>query len=141
MGRDPRYRRDPMPKEYFPVLVCLAIAIILGGGLLALSWAAGRKTGGWVKLSTYESGAPLLDRSQKRISIAFFLIAIDFVLFDVETAFLFPWALVARDGGWPLLGAVGFFLFLLLVGYAYIWKKGGLDWGRRPRPLAGGDVG
>lgn len=130
-----------MPEEYYPVLVCLGVAILLGGGLLALSSFAGRNTGGWVKLSTYESGVPLLDRSHKRLSIAFFLIAIDFVLFDVETAFLFPWALVARDGGWPLLGAVGFFLFLLVVGYAYIWKKGGLDWGGRPKPLVGGEQG
>ena len=130
-----------MPAEYLPVLVCLAVAILLGGGMLLLSWVAGRKTGGWVKLSPYESGVPLLDRSHKRVSIAFFLIAIDFVVFDVETAFLFPWALVAREGHRPLLWAVGFFLLLLLVGYAYIWKKGGLDWGGRRGPWVRGELG
>jgi NADH-quinone oxidoreductase subunit A len=63
--------------------------------------------------------------------VAFFLVAIDFVIFDVEAAFLFPWALVIRQGGWPLFWAVMVFFALLLVGYAYVWLKGGLDVVRR----------
>ena len=106
---------------------------------LALSWAAGLKTGGRVKYSTYESGMPLLDRSRKRLSIAFFLIAIDFVVFDVEAAFLYPWTVVVRDGGWPLFWAVGVFLLLIVAGYAYVWRKGGLELAtRRTRPATGG---
>jgi NADH-quinone oxidoreductase subunit A len=94
---------------------------------MAISWFAGKRSGGRVKASTYESGLPLLDRSRKRLSIAFFLIAIDFVVFDVEAAFLYPWVSVLRQGGWPLFWAVMAFLGLILVGYAYVWKKGGLD--------------
>jgi NADH-quinone oxidoreductase subunit A len=116
-----------VPEQYFPVLLALAIAFALGGVLLTLSWAAGLKTGGRRKLSTYESGVPLLDRSRKRLSIAFFLVAIDFVVFDVEAAFLYPWTLVARAGGWPLFWAVMVFVGLIVAGYAYVWKKGGLD--------------
>lgn len=116
-----------MPQQYFPVLLALGIAFALGGVLLSLSWAAGLKTGGRSKLSTYESGMPLLDRNRKRLSIAFFLIAIDFVVFDVEAAFLYPWATVARDGGWPVFWAVMVFTTLIVAGYAYVWKKGGLD--------------
>ena len=122
-----------MPEAYLPVLLSLGLAFLLGGVLLALSWAAGLKTGGRVKLSTYESGMPLLDRSRKRLSIAFFLIAIDFVVFDVEAAFLYPWVTVAREGSWPLFWAVILFVGLIVAGYAYVWKKGGLDLAtRRP---------
>ena len=99
----------------------------LGGGMLWMSSRMGRPPASRVRLSTYESGAPLLDRSRKRISILFFLIAIDFVIFDVEAAFLYPWVLVLREGGWPLFWAVMVFVFLVLVGLAYIWRKGGLD--------------
>ena len=100
---------------------------ILACLLMAISWFAGKKSGGRIKQSTYESDLPLLDRSRKRLSIAFFLIAIDFVVFDVEAAFLYPWVSVLREGGWPLFWAVMAFLALILVGYAYVWKKGGLD--------------
>jgi NADH-quinone oxidoreductase subunit A len=78
----------------------------------------------------------MLDRSHKRISIAFFLIAIDFIVFDLEAAFLYPWALIMREGGWPMFWAVMVFFFLILVGYAYVWLKGGLDLGAR-RNVAG----
>lgn len=123
-----------MPSEYLPVLVAIAVAFLLGAALLGLSWIAGRQTGGAVKRSTYESGLPLLDRSRKRLSILFFLVAIDFVVFDVEAAFLYPWALVLREGGWPLFWAVMVFIGFLLAGYVYVWRKGGLE--VRPRPLA-----
>ncbi len=120
-----------MPRAYLPVLLSLAVALLLGGVLVLLSWAAGLKTGGRIKGSTYESGMPLLDRSHKRLSIAFFLIAIDFVVFDVEAAFLYPWTLVARDGAWTLFWAVMFFVLLIVAGYAYVWKKGGLEMATR----------
>ena len=126
-----------MPVDYYPVLLAFGFAIALGVILLGLSVLAGTQTGGRVKTSTYESGMPLLDRSRKRISIAFFLIAIDFIVFDIEAAFLYPWALVMREGGWELFWAVMVFIFLILVGYAYIWRKGGLD--LAPTPAGAGD--
>ncbi len=116
-----------MPISYLPVLAALGVALALGVGIVGLSALVGSRSGGRVKLSTYESGEPLLDRSRKRISILFFLIAIDFVIFDVELAFLLPWILVLKEGGWPLFWAVMVFIFLIVVGFAYIWKKGGLD--------------
>jgi NADH:ubiquinone oxidoreductase subunit 3 (subunit A) len=126
-----------MPSSYVPVLAALGFAVLLGGAILALSSRLGGRSGGRVKLSTYESGEPLLDRSRKRISILFFLIAIDFVIFDVEVAFLLPWVLVLREGGWPLFAAMMVFIFLIVVGFAYIWRKGGLDLTPRSRPAAG----
>jgi NADH-quinone oxidoreductase subunit A len=113
------------------VLLALGFAIVLGVGILSVSYLLGPQTGGRVKGTTVESGMPLLDRSHKRISVAFFLIALDFIVFDLEAAFLYPWALVLREGGWPLFQAVMAFVVLILVGYVYVWKKGGLD--IRPR--------
>ena len=85
-----------MPADYLPVLLAFGVAIVAGVTLLGLSYWLGPKTGGRAKRTTYESGMPLLDRSHKRISVAFFLIAIDFIVFDIEAAFLYPWALVLR---------------------------------------------
>ena len=127
-----------MPGDYLPILLSLGIAIALGAGLIWFSWASGLKTGGRVKYSTYESGVPLLDRSRKRLSIAFFLIAIDFVVFDVEAAFLYPWTLHVREGGWPLFWAVMVFVLLIVAGYAYVWRKGGLEVATRVARRIGG---
>jgi len=80
------------------------------------------------KLTTYESGMPPIDSSHKRISIQFFVIAMVFILFDVEIAFLYPWTLVFRLSGWPLFLEMFSFLLVLAVGYAYIWKKGAFNW-------------
>ncbi|MEA2600593.1 MAG: NADH-quinone oxidoreductase subunit [Acidobacteriota bacterium] len=131
-----------MPEQYYPVLLAMGIAIAMGIVILCLSWIlgkiAGHQHGGVLKRTTIESGMPLLDVSHKRISIAFFLIAIDFIVFDLEAAFLYPWSLILRDGGWQLFAAVMVFIFMILVGYAYVWLKGGLDLSipaRERRPL------
>lgn len=120
-----------MPEQYFPVLLALGVSIALGAIILIashlLSLFVGNQRGGLIKGTTVESGMPLMDISHKRISIAFFLVAIDFIVFDLEAAFLYPWSLVLRDGGWYLFGAVMVFIFMILVGYAYVWLKGGLD--------------
>ena len=116
-----------MPISYLPVLVALGFALVLGLVILGMSSVVGSRSGGRTKLSTYESGHALIDSSRKRFSILFFLIAIDFVIFDVEVAFLLPWILVLKEGGWPLFWAVQVFIFLIVVGLAYVWKKGGLD--------------
>jgi NADH-quinone oxidoreductase subunit A len=125
-----------LPEQYYPVLLALGVAIVMGISILGISWLMGDQRGGRVKLTTIESGMPMMDRSHKRISVAFFLVAIDFIVFDLEAAFLYPWALTLKSGGWPLFAAVMVFVFLILVGYAYVWLKGGLDLG--PRKYQGG---
>jgi len=126
-----------LPAQYFPVLLTLGIALALGTVILLISWLLGDQIGGRIKLTTIESGLPLLDRSHKRISIAFFLVAIDFIVFDLEAAFLYPWALIVRQGSWPLFAAILAFIALILVGYVYVWKKGGLDLSPRRDLLPG----
>lgn len=116
-----------MPSDHFPVLLALVVVFAFGGGMLWMSARMGPRSRGRVNLSPYESGSPLLDTTRKRVSILFFLVAIDFVVFDVEAAFLYLWALVVREGGWPLFWAMLVFVFFVVVGLAYIWRKGGLD--------------
>lgn len=116
-----------MPRDYVPILLLMVVASGIAGVILLLSALLGPKLRTRRKLDTYESGVPLLDSSHKRVSIKFFVIAMIFILFDVEIAFLYPWALVFRTGGPGLFFEMLAFLAILGVGYAYIWKKGAFD--------------
>jgi NADH:ubiquinone oxidoreductase subunit 3 (subunit A) len=117
-----------MPRSFLPILILLGLAVGMAAMILALNALLGPKLRTARKLETYESGIPLLDASHKRISIKFFVIAMIFILFDVEIAFLYPWALVFRSGGFALFVEMLVFIAVLAVGYAYIWKKGAFDW-------------
>jgi NADH:ubiquinone oxidoreductase subunit 3 (subunit A) len=117
-----------MPESFLPILVLMVIAAGIAGVILLLSANLGPKLRTRRKLDTYESGVPLVDASRKRVSIRFFLVAMVFILFDVEIAFLYPWAVVFRAGGLALLLEMVVFLAILAVGYAYLWKKGAFDW-------------
>jgi NADH-quinone oxidoreductase subunit A len=116
-----------MARDYVPILMLMAAAVGIAAVILLLSAYLGPKLRTRSKLETYESGVPLLDLSHKRLSIKFFVIAIVFILFDVEIAFLYPWALVFRTGGAGLFGEMLVFMIVLGVGYAYIWRKGAFD--------------
>ena len=117
-----------MAESYLPILILMLFAIGVAGVMILLSSVLGPRLRTRRKLDTYESGMPLLDASHKRISIQFFLIAMVFILFDVEIAFLYPWAVVFREGGIPLFIEMVVFLGILAVGYAYLWKKKAFDW-------------
>jgi NADH-quinone oxidoreductase subunit A len=117
-----------MEETYLPILILMLFAIGIAGAMILVSAVLGPRLRTRRKLDTYESGMPLLDASHKRISIQFFLIAMVFILFDVEIAFLYPWALVFRAGGMPLFYEMVSFLAVLAVGYAYLWKNRAFDW-------------
>ena len=117
-----------MPVDYAPILILLVFAAAVPAGIIFVSSLIGPKLPSARKLETYESGMPLLDLSRKRMSVQFFVIAMVFILFDVEVAFVYPWALVYRTGGAGLFVEMLVFLAVLFVGYAYLWKKGALDW-------------
>ncbi len=117
-----------MAESYLPILILMLFAIGVAGTMILLSAVLGPRLRTRRKLDTYESGMPLVDASHKRISIQFFLIAMVFILFDVEIAFLYPWAVVFREGGIPLFVEMLVFLGILAVGYAYLWKKKAFDW-------------
>jgi NADH-quinone oxidoreductase subunit A len=114
--------------SFFPLLVVLALAAVMAGTILLLNSVLGPRLRTRRKLEIYESGVPMIDATHKRISIQFFVIAMIFILFDVEIAFIYPFAIVFKQGGWHLFVEMLSFLAVLAVGYAYIWKKGAFDW-------------
>ncbi len=134
-----------MSHQFVPVLMALIAAVLITGGLLGFSalMATRSRTRTAAKRESYESGMPLLDRSWKRIPVKFYAVALVFVVLDVEVAFLYPWAVTYRDflaenAAVVLLDMIAFIL-LLAFAYAYMWKTGIFDWGRRERPAAEGD--
>jgi len=122
-----------MTHSYIPILLMLIIAVGLGAVMLSLNWLLGRHQRNPSKLSPYESGVPLLDVNRKRINVRFYQIAMLFILFDIEAAFLYPWAVIYRDAArgpsaWFVFTEMLIFILLLGVGYVYVWKKKAFDW-------------
>ena len=125
-----------MITQYIPVVMAFVFAVVVAVALIGLTTFLGRgHLAGTRTRDTYESGVPLLDSSRKRVSVKFFVVAMVFIVFDVEVAFLFPWAVSARG----LLTEIGpavmldglVFLVLLAIGYVYLWREGAFDWTRR----------
>ncbi len=122
-----------MPDNYFarylPFLIHMIIAGVIGGAIISLSWLIGQRKPTRAKLMPYESGMTPVGDARQRFSVKFYLVAMLFILFDVEAVFIYPWAIILRDlkrfGLWEMLVYIGIFL----VGFFYVWKKGVLDWG------------
>ena len=121
-----------MLANYFPVLLFLAIAALVGVGMLVgtglLSRLAGSHHPDSEKLSPYECGFEAFEDARMKFDVRYYLVAILFILFDLEIAFLFPWAIVLQDIGWFGFIAMMVFLAILVVGFVYEWKKGALEW-------------
>ena len=117
-----------MLANYAPILIFVGIAGALGVVLLALGFAFGRGSKDAEKLSPYECGFEAFEDSRIRFDVRYYLVAILFIIFDLEIAFLFPWAVALdRIGVFGLL-AMGVFLAVLVVGFIYEWRKGALEW-------------
>jgi NADH-quinone oxidoreductase subunit A len=123
-------------ETYFPVLVQILIALAVAGGMIGASALIGRKVRDRAKDSPYESGMTPIGDARERFSVKFYLVAMLFILFDIEAIFLYPWAVVYRE--LKMFGFVEMLLFILLVlcGFFYIWKKGVLDWSKEDREEA-----
>ena len=111
----------------------ILIMIALGAGFalvsVLLSNVLGPRKPSPEKLAPDECGMPPVGDARERQSVKFYLVAMIFLLFDIEVAFLYPWAMALRDLGWPGFVQVVLFIGLLLFGYIYVWRKGALDWG------------
>ena len=121
-----------MLANYFPVLLFLAIGTAVGVGAIVTSGVLARLTGvqnpDSEKLSPYECGFEAFEDARMKFDVRYYLVAILFILFDLEIAFLFPWAVVLQDLGWFGYIAMMIFLGILVVGFIYEWKKGALEW-------------
>lgn len=120
-----------MPFDYVPILIQIIIAIGIGAGIVGLSYLFGPKKPSAEKLDVYECGVQPLMPSRVRVSVKYYLVAVLFVLFDIEAIFLYPWAIIFKrllaHGPfifWEMLS----FLFVLFIGLVYAWKKGALEW-------------
>jgi NADH-quinone oxidoreductase subunit A len=117
---------------YLPILLFLIVALAMSVGFVALPMLVSRLTGAHrpnaEKLSEYECGFPAFEDSRSQFDVRFYLIAILFIVFDLEAAFLFPWAVSLEETGWTGWFAMLIFLAELALGLAYAWKKGALEW-------------
>jgi len=114
--------------EYWPILLFITVATGLGLVLLAVGTLLGPKSPTLKKRSAYECGFEAFEDARMKFDVRYYLIAILFIIFDLEIAFLFPWAVVFKQIGVIALIEMGLFLALLVVGFVYVWKKGALEW-------------
>ena len=117
-----------MPPGYLPIIIFLIIAILFPVVTIVVARLIRPSAPSVTKLEAYECGIKAASDSRGRYTVRFYIVAILFVIFDVETIFLFPWAVRYRQLGWFGVAEVGVFLAILVVGYIWAYKKGALDW-------------
>ncbi|MFO1313499.1 MAG: NADH-quinone oxidoreductase subunit A [Burkholderiales bacterium] len=117
-----------MLEPYFPILVFIIVGLGLGVLLLSVGSVLAPNRPNPEKLSPYECGFEAFEDARMKFDVRYYLVAILFILFDLEIAFLFPWAVVLQDIGFEGFVAMMIFLLILIVGFAYEWKKGALEW-------------
>jgi NADH-quinone oxidoreductase subunit A len=116
---------------WLSILLLMLLAAGFGVGSVALSHLLGPRNPTPEKLAPYECGMPPVGDARERQSVKFYLVAMIFLLLDIEVAFLYPWAMALRGLGWTGFVQVVLFFAVLLAGYLYVWKKGALDWSQR----------
>jgi NADH-quinone oxidoreductase subunit A len=117
-----------MLQNYIPILVFFGVALGLGLALMSLGFLFGKRRPDAEKLSAYECGFDAFEDSRIKFDVRYYLVAIVFIVFDLEIAFLFPWAVALDKIGMVGLGAMAIFLLILVIGFVYEWKKGALEW-------------
>ncbi|WP_407050997.1 NADH-quinone oxidoreductase subunit A [Methyloraptor flagellatus] len=114
--------------EYLPIVVFIGIAAVIGLALLVAPFLVAYKNPDPEKLSAYECGFNAFDDARMKFDVRFYLVSILFIIFDLEVAFLFPWAVAFGDVGWVGFWSMIVFLGVLTIGFVYEWKKGALEW-------------
>ncbi len=122
------YNKIVMLLEYLPVFIFLVFALIFASIMLGIGFTFGANNPDSEKNSPYECGFEAFEDSRMKFDIRYYLVAILFIIFDLEIAFLFPWAIVIHEVGFVGLIAMAIFLMILVVGFIYEWKKGALEW-------------
>lgn len=117
-----------MLEQYFPILIFIGIGMVIGFALLGAGSLLGPRRPNKEKNSPYECGFPEFESARIPFDVRFYLVAILFIIFDLETAFFFPWAVSLREIGWFGFLSMMIFLALLVIGFIYEWKKGALEW-------------
>jgi NADH-quinone oxidoreductase subunit A len=119
---------NPLLREYMPILILLAISVVIGLALLLAAAVIAVRSPDPEKLSAYECGFNAFDDARMKFDVRFYLVSILFIIFDLEIAFLFPWAVAFGDMSMTAFWSMMTFLGVLTIGFAYEWKKGALEW-------------
>jgi NADH-quinone oxidoreductase subunit A len=114
--------------DYLPLVIFIGLSLVIGLALLVAPFAVAYQNPDPEKLSAYECGFNAFDDARMKFDVRFYLVAILFIIFDLEVAFLFPWAVAFKDVGWFGFWSMMIFLTVLTVGFVYEWRKGALEW-------------
>ena len=114
-------------QNYFPLAIAFIVAGILAALLVGAAALLGPRRPSAVKAAPFECGSDPIGSARERFGVKFYMVALLFIVFDVEAVFVYPWAVLLRDLGWPGYIAMAFFAFTLVIGLAYVWKKGALE--------------
>jgi NADH-quinone oxidoreductase subunit A len=117
-------------QTYFPLAVVFALAGVLAAVLVGLAATLGPRRPSAVKASPFECGSEPIGSAHDRFGVKFYLVALLFIVFDIEAVFIYPWAVLLRELGWAGYATMSVFAFTLVVALAYVWRKGALDWQR-----------
>ncbi len=117
-----------MLENYLPVFIFILVGVVVGGVMITIGFMMGPHRPDDAKLSPYECGFEAFEDARMKFDVRYYLVAILFIIFDLEIAFLFPWAVVLKEIGVFGYAAMAVFLGILVVGFIYEWKKGGLEW-------------
>jgi NADH-quinone oxidoreductase subunit A len=117
-----------MLDNYLPILIFIIVGLAIGGIMIVLGFILAPHRPDSEKLSPYECGFEAFEDSRMKFDVRYYLVAILFIIFDLEIAFLFPWAVVLENIGWFGYIAMSVFLGILVIGFVYEWKKGALEW-------------
>lgn len=117
-----------LSQEYLPILIFLVLAAVLSAAFIALAWLVAKQKPDPEKLSAYECGFEAFEGTRAQFDVRFYLVAILFIIFDLEVAFLFPWAVALGDIGMYGFWSMVIFLGVLTIGFIYEWRKGALEW-------------
>lgn len=122
---------QPPTSDLVALVIYAGLAVFMIGALMGITWLIGNKTRGGMKEDPYESGVAPTGQARLREPVPFYLVAIFFIVFDVEAIFIVSWAVAWDLLGWAGYLQITFFIIILLCGLVYLWKMGGLDWGPR----------
>lgn len=117
-----------MLANYLPILIFLCVGVIMGTALIVVGWFLGPRRPDPEKDSPYECGFEAFEDARMQFDVRYYLVAILFIIFDLEIAFFFPWAVALREIGLVGFWAMMIFLLILVVGFIYEWRKGALEW-------------
>jgi NADH-quinone oxidoreductase subunit A len=117
-----------MLENYLPILIFIGVSVVFGAVFITVGFLAGPQRPDSAKLSPYECGFEAFEDTRMKFDVRYYLVAILFIIFDLEIAFLFPWAVVLKEIGMFGFMAMVVFLGVLVIGFIYEWKKGALEW-------------